>query len=177
MKRVFVVVGPESAGNRIMTAALIRSGCDGSASQAGSEPLPSDPKNAVVLRSMPHGGGWPDLRDLQSKLERRGYEVTWIVVFRETVALARSQVVHGHARNPEIAEQRIREAYHRIFDALRGERWLMASIEAFVLDTEALKAFLATIGLVPVVTGTITWEGERHEGLRDENAKHYLGAT
>src|SRR3546814_10009736 len=80
-KRCFLVVGPESAGNRLAAAVLVRAGCVGHAStdQVWDQTLPEGETPAVVIRSFPHGDDWPDLGALLSTLHARGYVVTVLI--------------------------------------------------------------------------------------------------
>src|SRR3546814_19324561 len=89
-KRCFLVVGPESAGNRLAAAVLVRAGCVGHAStvQVWDRTLPEGETPAVVIRSFPHGDDWPDLGALLSTLHARSEERR---VGKECVSTCRSR--------------------------------------------------------------------------------------
>lgn len=174
MKRCYVVVGPESSGNRLLASILVRAGCIGSASteQPWGDDLPSHENLAVVIRSYPHGEGWPYLNAIYNCLEARDYEVFTLITVRSPVACLSSQVAQGHAIDSGTAAALYREAYRRILADVRGHFYLVP-IESLILHPrEATAALLALLGLPPVVDGPLIVNGrERH--ISDENWKHY----
>lgn len=136
MKRCFLVVGPESAGNRLLAGVLIRAGCHGRASthQEWDQALPEDETPAVVIRSFPHGGRWPELPGILQTLSDRGYQTTVLVTVRHPVALTESQVARGHARRVEESMDLVRKAYRRIFADLSGH----PRLRSFLVPYEAV---------------------------------------
>lgn len=163
MKRCFVVCGPESAGNRLLAAHLQRAGCHGNASTE-QDYFPGKESPAFVIRSLPHGEEWPDLKALKRKLERRDYRVTFLVTVRDPFSLVRSQLARGHQDCAYKAIETVREAYRA---ALIGDYYLVP-YEAL---TQGYDGFLGLLGL-PRGTGGLFIDGEPTK-IQDGNKKHY----
>jgi len=97
-KKIFVVVGPEASGTRVVTRLLIESGCWGShehlqpldcvldGSVKDIREIAKDAQNFVLRRSVPHGTNWPDLLRLQVLLKSLGFDPFFIVVVRDWFA-------------------------------------------------------------------------------------------
>lgn len=176
-RRAYLVVGPESAGNRIVAALLARAGCTGEGSTFGryQSELPDGESPVVLIRSLPHGEVWPSLESLVVGLRERGYSTTVVVVSREPTALARSQVARGLAVDERSALQVAHLAYADAVASCSGlVEWYLVSVEALALSREAVAAFLNLLGLPGVTEGELLWEGRVQDGsVRDENLKHY----
>lgn len=176
-KRAFLVTGPESSGNRMMAAILSAAGCRGSGSTDSpyNDQLPAGESPVVIIRSFPHGGRWPNLRELIAQLQSCGYEVTVLVTARGPVALERSQVAAGHQVDGDGARQAIAEAYGRIFPALfaSGTRWMLVPYEALVLNPDtAVPELLELLGLNPDFGGHVRVDHQLGP-ITDQNRKHY----
>lgn len=178
----FLVTGPESAGNRLLAAILTRAGCHGTGAHDSpyTDRLPADGEDPVVLiRSMPHGGSWPDLGWSVQALRTRGYHVTMLITVREPVAHIRSQVARGHSRTEAAARIDTMSAYQRIFRAIlelpQRPAFRLVPYEGFVLHPEAIGPFVRELGL-DWKAGPVTVERQSRE-VTDENAKHYHGRS
>ena len=164
MKRAYVVVGPESSGNRMLASLLIGAGCCGGT--AFDHPLmfdvPTGEDPVVLIRSFPHGDGWPDLAEIYRTLRSRGYMVRVLVTVRDPHCVIESQVERRH-HPPELAWSNYQQSYRRIFEQLLTvNAWYALVPYATLRRGEAQRNLLATLGLPAV-------EVE----VRDENAKHY----
>lgn len=175
-KRCFLVVGPESAGNRLTAAVLVRAGCIGKAStdQDWDNSLPDNESPAVVICSFPHGGRWPDMIEIYRTLCARGYHVTALVTTREIGAISSSQIKRGHSDSASV-DIRIRTAYMRIFHGLRVmEDFVFVPYEVFALHpTDAARSLLKRLGLPLVVDGPVVVDGVSAE-ITNENRKYYV---
>jgi hypothetical protein len=157
----FLVVGPESAGNRLLAALLVAAGChgDGSTAQRWDPGLPDGTNPAVVIRSVPHGGRWVNFRGIYRALQAAGYKrVVTLVAVRHPVALARSQVRRGHAKHPGDARARIEQAYLRIMGGLQPP-FLLVPYEALVASEESRRELVVSLGLRPDLLPLVV-EGE-----------------
>lgn len=102
MKRLFFVVGPESAGNRLTTRILCESGCFGGYDhyQVLDEFVRDNNKNlesiigeselVVFRRSIPHGDGWPIFKVIFDKFE--GFERMVVIPVRNLYELCKSKI-------------------------------------------------------------------------------------
>lgn len=175
-RRAFVVVGPESAGNRMCTAILVEAGCMGQASVLAplNHGLPENGQSPVVLtRSYPHGGDDPDIFALRGDLQALGYQVHVIVVVRDMAACEASQVQRQHQRSLTLARLSIQNALGLIFSQLHlaGVPFYVTTYEALANHAGARDAMLEALGL-PGIGSHVTVEGRR-ELLEDRNGKHY----
>lgn len=131
LRRAFVVVGPESSGNKHLTATLTAAGCAGQAPTDGPQPFDGPghafvlpevlPQQLAVMRSFPHGNQWPDLAAMVTTLREKEYTVTVLVMVRDGYAVERSHLgTGGHADSVEQSRGYVREAYRRIFAGLQA---------------------------------------------------------
>lgn len=178
MTTCYLIVGPESAGNRVLAACLIAGGAQGDTTARtaapGSSELPEGEDRAVVIRSFPHGGEWPDMDLLLFRLMRCYDLVTVLVTVRHPVALWRSQVARGHVGTTAEAHDHSRHAWVRIFAAL-GRAWGRDGLEWLVVPYESLadgaEALLGQLGLVADLS-LVEVEG-RAVPLENRNPKHF----
>lgn len=136
--RVFYIsAGPESSGNRFLVSLLLSAGCYGKSDHV----QPFDPKQAkiarghwsdhvhidahattrsccVMHRSIPHGGGWPNLQDLVYQIQSAGFEPRLLLPQRADDATFNSQVQQGHVRTVEEARHNTLKARQHITNAL-----------------------------------------------------------
>lgn len=179
MKRAFLVTGPESAGNRLLAAILIRAGCHGEAAtfQPWDVALPLSETPAVVIRSVPHGDQVPDLAKDIETLKARGYGVTVLVTARDPWALAHSQGRRGNIDPFPEALDRIQDAYLWIFSRLADcphARIVVVPMEALILHGDrAAERLLEIVGIPPVIEGPLVVEGVEWPGVYDADAKYY----
>jgi hypothetical protein len=103
--QAFVVVGPESSGNRFMVRLLVASGCQD-----------NDTKDKLAFhRSFPHGKNWPDLNTIIKDLRTANYNPKLLIMVREGYANGLSQISQNHVRNIQDAEKHYKDAYRSIF--------------------------------------------------------------
>lgn len=167
-KRAFFVVGPENSGTRLLTRALIGSGCFGDYGHHQRMDDLNFQRQATCIafrRSVPHSSRWPDVEHVIQRMKRAGYEVVVLVTTREVQAMARSQVVAQHAHSLLNAYEHIERAYYHIFAALgdlHGTGLFVVPYEATVLHPQSLADLLSSLGLTPSIP-------EIYNG----NEKHY----
>lgn len=145
MKRAYLVVGPESSGNRKLAAQLIEAGCVGGTEfdHPFMHELPTEEDPVVVVRSYPHGNQWPDVADLFEILRGRGYCVRALVTVRDPLAVMRSQVARRHHPR-ELAWSNYQQAYLSLFEQLRRVNLWYALVP---FDVGASDELLAILGL------------------------------
>lgn len=175
-KRCYVVVGPESSGNRLLAALLVRAGCRGVAGMDTPDALPIDDDPAVVLRSYPHGYEWPDLRSIVGRLRDRGYLVRVLVTVRDHHCVIHSQQAHRlHTR--EVAEANVQRAYCDIFRQVAdiGVGFVMVPYESLVArPVHGVRSLLEWLGLpVDNLGGKIVIDGKAHDTITDGNGRWY----
>jgi len=154
-KRCFLVLGPESAGNRLTTAVLIAGGCLGSSTtrqpfDCSADPHvfvpPRDGTDKVVWhRSLPYraDGLWLDLDRLLRSIRLEDYEVFVVVPVRDPTCIDLSAQAHPHQTDH-------RRAYAEVFTFVtrNGLPWTFSVFESLILHPEpAAKALLARCGL------------------------------
>lgn len=175
MKQCYLVVGPESSGNRLLAGVLIRAGCVGDATtaQRWDKTLPETETPAVVIRSYPHGDIWPDLREIAAILQERGYKVTVLITVRNPVAVISSQVKRRRAKTARDSESAIRKAYKMIMEQVGGLEFHMIPYETIIHGgDDALKGILRTLNLPPNVSGPVIVDGHART-ITDQNQKHF----
>ena len=186
-KRCFLVVGPECAGNRILAAILARAGCAGGGTTTAplNTGLPTDEDPVVMIRSYPHGGDWPNLRQLGKDLAERDYAITILLTVRDPHAITQSQIERGE-RSYERARHLINEAYWLIFEHCTWLRRVLPGsvdqvvpvpIESWGLPTKerAATALCEMLGLPDRnLKAELVVDGYGASGhLKDSNAKYY----
>ncbi|MEM9303939.1 MAG: hypothetical protein AAGE01_17625 [Pseudomonadota bacterium] len=149
LRRAFLVVGPESSGTHFVTEMLIAAGCHG---HAGDHPdwesgwtegiedtqpwdhTPPTTEDPVVWRkSVPHGGAWPDLTRVARGLVNGGYAVTMLVVNRDPLATAPSQLRWKHVRDLSTGFGQIERALAHCYAQARA-----ADVPTVTVSYEAL---------------------------------------
>lgn len=177
MKQAYVVCGPESSGNRLLTSILIRSGCVGEASdQPGlwHQKKPSNEEKIVLTISFPHGHEWIDLVDILTQLNNRGYAVWFLITVRDHHCVIESQK-QSRLKAPELAWGNYMRAYREIFKqlAFMDVPILMVPYEAIISrSVEYVRELLTTLNL-PYVDGEVIVNG-KVTAITDGNAKYYL---
>jgi hypothetical protein len=132
-RKAYIVVGPESSGTRVVTRLLVEAGCVGVYShkqpldafvKSGKYSLDKHGEDAkfVLRRSIPHGTGFPDLKQIEDRFKSHGCATTWILILREWTALALSKVGQGHARSLDQARAAIQPQYYYIFNFIGEHR-------------------------------------------------------
>lgn len=110
-KRIFIVAGPESSGNRLVARLLVKAGCwgDGNTAQRLDRPvqdgnaetiskLVGEAKNLVLVRSFPHGKKWINLKDVADFFRAGGFEPFLVITRRNWPCTVLSQVNAGHVK-------------------------------------------------------------------------------
>lgn len=179
-KKAFLVLGPESHGNHLVTDILVHAGCHGHSGdhanwdkqwQAGvhndNQPwdhaLPTDEDPIVWRRSVPHLKNMPDIKNMVDSLEARQYEVTGIVITREPYAALQSQLKWHHVKNLATGITNIEKAYKYIFSQLEKANihFVMTSYEALVNYPEAQDLLLQQLTLELPETRLPVWDGNK----------------
>lgn len=146
-KYCYLVLGPESSGTKLLTQCLISVGCAGSESdeQPWDISLDGTPDIIVWRRSLPHGGGWPNLNEMLVLLSRRGYVARVFGVIRNQYCTAKSQVRQGHVSSVGEADVNIRRAVKEIATFVESHhldcRWI--TYETMVHETQIFRAMLS----------------------------------
>lgn len=162
MNRAFVVVGPESSGNRYVTRMLVSGGCIGHGNvhqplvdATGIDwritvPDPGD-KPLAFFRSFPHGrtsDGWPNMEQIDSQLRSARYEPFYLVCVRNWAATIKSQVAVGHVQSEHEARRNVTDGLKRIFRfiAENDVNWILIPYAS--LESEAARLWiLSDLGL------------------------------
>lgn len=128
MNKAFIIVGPESSGNRLFHRILIECGCygDGGHDQRLDRIIPEVHEveemgfsHIVWGSSMPRASEWYRIYDKYIfPIEQRGYAPHVIVLQRDIHAIAHSQVKWGHVKDLQKAYNQITAAYCYIWDQL-----------------------------------------------------------
>ncbi|MFN4261633.1 MAG: hypothetical protein ACK4RK_20310 [Gemmataceae bacterium] len=172
MPRCYLVCGPTSCGNRLVTRLLVAAGCAGHGGHYQPWDLrgqwdrvtlpPAHGRNVVFFRSLPHGvdGCWLDLHRLLDNIQQSGYDPFGVVTVRDPTCSERSHI-RNHACTGDF-----HRAYHMIFSAIGDLPWTFAVYESLILgDLAAVNGLLERCGLPPLP--------ELPESLRNENHKHW----
>ena len=179
-KKAFLVLGPESHGNHLVTDILVNAGCLGHSGDhtPWSEPwrkdahndlqpwdraLPTDQDPVVWRRSVPHLKQLPAIKDMVDKLEMRDYQVTAIIVCRERYAAQQSQIKWRHVENSQSASTNIQRAYKHIFSQLDEAdiHFVVTSYEALVNYPEAQDSLLRQLDLALPELRLEVWDGNQ----------------
>lgn len=175
-KRCFLVIGPESSGNKLIARILIDAGCYGDAStqqRLDKTAPPEDINDIVLVRSFPHGAEkerhFPNLATEQLAFQKYGFnDFMAIVTVRDMFCTSKSQVLRGHVNSEAEALQNIPAAYGHIYSQLG-----YFNIPSIHITYESLIHF---------PTQTILWlttqlglKNIRPNYITDENQKWLLG--
>lgn len=172
MRKAFIVCGPESSGNRLVAAILVRAGCwgEGSTNQPKTiDEIPQDSTNIVWIKHHQLEGAVKDLRDI-------GFDdITLIIVVREPEANCRSMVKNGHLTS---IDQAYGERLRTIQAALNTGFTFDCKIEIITyegLSTAMLKLWLPRLGLpIDNLDTPLQLIGQHAPSIiSNENAKHY----
>ena len=131
MRKLFLVFGPESAGNNLTSLVLKTMGCYWEEPQqldsflkgdCGLDDITDNP-NIVLRRSVPRGHEWVQPLLVRSKFEDRGYEMYTIVLQREWMATMLSNYYHRAST--------VEEAWETLVNA---EKHIAQYLQSGVLD-------------------------------------------
>lgn len=138
----YLVVSPESNGNRYMVSLLLAAGCYGRADHY--QPLddrrsdrqrwpdhllaarhwPNDARRArcqALHRSLPHNHVWPRLDVLLGEVRAAGYTPRVLIMLRREDVAVRSQLAQRHVRSAAEAAQNIARAQRHLVEALAAD--------------------------------------------------------
>src|SRR5581483_1465500 len=171
MRRIFIVNGPESSGNRLVGAILLRAGCWGEASTNQPKTIsdiPKEPNQVVWI----HPGNF---KDTIPALKTVFDEVTVILVIREPEANCRSMVRVGFFQTLKQANiARINKIQETINTALESNCKLeIITYEG--LSTPMLRLWLPRLGLpVDNLNQNLKLVGQlAPTQIRNRNGKYY----
>lgn len=163
MKQAFFILGAEGSGTRMLTQAFIEAGCRGSAEHR--QPMDDldfrypDEQPIVFHRSLPHGGKWPDLREIADRMAECGYDIVPIFSYRKTDYLVAHQLrtdrehegepVPAYADHPEDVQMHLRLAMNQAYGlaAWVNHPLVVVPYEAFVESEMAQLQFFEVLGL------------------------------
>ena len=161
MKRVFIIIGPESSGTRVVTRLFIKAGCfgEGKHLQALDKFIKGEIKNLkkfsgnadtiVFRRSIPHGVNpvWIKFNQIEKLFTEQGYKVFWIVTMRDWSSLARSKVRRGHKKNLKEAKESVKKEYSYIASGLvsRTNYYMLMISDLFKKPKETLRRMVEWI--------------------------------
>lgn len=155
MKRIFFVIGCESSGTRMLTKSFVSVGVFGNAQHRqrldnlNFNIIPEDKQDAVFRRSVPHARMWPPLAGLYNLMKGSGFEPIPIVIEREELYVALSQIGAGHVTTFEDAKANIHFAKHFINTEMGklGISPALVNYERFVTDGKERGRFFEQYGL------------------------------
>jgi len=144
-KRAFLVTGGESTGTRMLVRAF-------TLLDIPEFVFPRDfdwpyghinwlQYDTVLHCGMPLGGTWLNLWEVSKRLRHEGYTVHPLVMTRDWLATARSQVLRGFVNSKSVAFENLRAAYRQIAQQAHG--YMMVSYEQFCLEPEYRKRLFA----------------------------------
>jgi hypothetical protein len=109
LKQAFLVLGPESCGNRYVTQCFVQSGCAGQFGhiQSFDESFEAATDRIVWRRSLPYGDNWPDLDAMLRRLRAHHFlDVRVVALLRNGLCAIQSQA-REHHRPPGVASRNI----------------------------------------------------------------------
>lgn len=158
--RCFITIGPEDSGNRMMHNILLEAGCEGDGgyripyTQRFDQELPTPEKDIAWLRSVPHGGSYPNLVRMILDAENKGYDVQ-ILIMTRAWWVTRLAATKSHTGRQDITDYQMDRSYKWIFDnirlaedfTLKDVSYLMVSYDELVHDPCALHALMHYLNL------------------------------
>lgn len=177
MKRAYLVLGPESAGTRLMTRLLIAAGCFGD--DGHDQRLDKDLELDSIIdcdlawrRSFPYGVDheWPDLPAIRERIHKAGYLATALVMSRDWHAMAISQQYTHTDGDIELALLNIKRAYREIFAGLGDTPYELVNYEALTQRPATVDYLFPRIGL-PSPAGVYIYDGNTRYYYEKEPAQ------
>ena len=172
MKSAVLVFGPESSGTRLVTRALINLGClgDGDHKQSFDTVIPKAiNKHIVWRRSVPHSNKWPDPEVMCNAVRVAGYRPVFVITTREWLAMAKSQVQHGHAKDQPTALSRIRLAFRLLGNSCFNlAPFIVVNYESLILDSQVTMSTVSSVLGLDLPTDSV-----QLETVVNNNSKHY----
>jgi hypothetical protein len=176
MKRLYIIAGPMSSGNRMLAALMVRAGCFGS----GSTDQPKDEEYfthdcSVAIEHAAGPGGLSRMDKLLSAASEKGYLPRIIWLNRDPAAQVKSMVSAGHAPDENQAWLGISHSHSTIGHLIRKFccSFYMLSYEAIVARPHAsLKALLEWCKLpTSTMNQPFVWQGRKTRAIYDANSR------
>jgi hypothetical protein len=172
MKRAFIICGPQSSGNRLLGAILVRAGCwgEGSTNQPKHiSEIPSDTEKIVWIHP-------PCLDTALTDLKAVEFNITIIIIIREPEATCRSMVKAGFY--PDLATA-FNERIVKIQDSINTASKHNCKIEILTyegLTMPMLKLWLTRLGLLTNnLENPLNLVGQfAPDFISNQNSKHYV---
>lgn len=191
-RKVYIVIGGESTGTRMVTQLMLKGGCWGDPGHSQrmddlirehkwdeikkiTESMP-----IVWRRSFPHDTRYPDIaRDLVRPLTEecglKDSDIMFLVTTRDWFCASRSAAIAGHSSTPGTALEKLKEAYRQIFHFFD----IFASFDYYMVSYEGLIKW--TMFSVPIMYRqaelhvAINKMPEIIKDIIDNNQKHFFG--
>lgn len=134
MPRAFFIIGCESSGTRMMAEAFVRVGCWGDVDNIQRldtlhfNIIPPD-TDIVFRRSVPHAKKWPPLFGIYNMLKAHGFEVIPIIIQRDDLYTAQSQIARGHASTLVTAKWNVE----------RGRKYITSQMKKLGINPKKIK--------------------------------------
>ena len=180
----YLVVGPESSGNKYTVSMLKSAGCDCESGHSQPWDVPGSqfekintkkllsrkPKCAAMHRSFPHDKHWVNIRSIMNYIVEAGYEPRIIYITRNILAVAESQVRVHQPKNQRIAMLNIERAKREIYGYIANSHvWFREFIYEQYGSTKYLEYVYKELGykgedLIP----------QNHRPFSNKNVKYNL---
>ena len=157
-KRLIIICGPESSGNRMHWVYILHQIADcqaengrvhGESCECGH--LGSAEQAVLLDRSYPCGKKWPNLVELVQNYQKKGFNNIQIVVLvRSCPILIESQLRKGQVGSELEARQRISKAYTDIFSSINELKlpFVISTYESIIYKPEKyIPKLLKSLGL------------------------------
>lgn len=191
-RKIYIVLGGESTGTRMVTKLMINAGCYGEDAHLQSmdghikekrwskinEIIQIQP--IVWRRSFPHDAEYPDVYrtmviPLKNECRLVDRDFYFLITFRDWFPASRSAAIAGHSSTPYTAIEKLREAYIQIFQMFNR----FPALEYYMVSYEGLVTYphfavpimyrqaeiYVPIQKMPLIAKT----------LHDANYKHFRG--
>lgn len=141
MKRVFIVVGPECSGTKLLAEVFIKClGCNG----AVSDGTIVNGDNIMMRWSIPTGrpSRWLNFEHEVTKLKQRGYKPTIIITSRNwhpaVKSHQRQDKPYGKIRDQKEITDKMEKTYKHIFSYILKEdiSYIISNYEGLISDPE-----------------------------------------
>ena len=151
--KAYLVVCPESSGNRMISELLESVGCKLIDGRYNVVPLAKE--DIVLTMSMPSNSHWYNVFDVTNMLKEKNYDVTVIVGVREWFGTLASQVKRGRVPDIKASISSTQEAYKRIFGTMGYNDFIVVSFDRMIDEPNYKTRVLEHLGL-PTMTNYVT---------------------
>lgn len=177
MYKIYLVFGPESSGNHLVTNILIKGGIKRGTSTSDV----INPKNMeredfpiVFRRSFPHGGVWYKWEEMlkplfQKKLIQKE-DIFVIVLIRNWSCAIKSSIKRGHSKNYSESLFKLKKAYKNILEQIKDLDYMFFSFDETIINKEQQVKFLFEQCEIPIKEDKIK---EICSKITEENSKYY----